>query len=183
MIDIQTEQLFDLKHTLASDLLSSHRYPWEILPLLKDFLSNLIATLPEGEYDAPSPLVRVATNAHVAENVMLIGPCVIGHNTELRTGAYVRGSVLVGDGCVVGNSCELKNTILFDGAQVPHFNYVGDSILGYRAHMGAGAITSNVKGDRTTVTIATDREKINTNLKKCAATGWRYCFSASVRML
>lgn len=169
MYSIKTKDLYDLSHTQASELLEGCEYPWQALPQIKDFVKKLIAKLPEEEYDAPAEDVRIAKSAKVAPSVTIIGPAIIGADTEVRTGAYIRGSVIVGRGCVVGNSCELKNAILFDGVQVPHFNYVGDSILGYRSHTGAGAITSNVKSDKTPVKIRTEDGCIDTGLKKVGA--------------
>ena len=140
-------------HTQAAPLLLSRDYPWQILSHLCDFIRAVGEALPADEYEHILPSAWVARTARLAENVHIDGPTILGHDTELRPGAYIRGGVLVGDGCVVGNSCELKNCILFDGVQVPHYNYVGDSILGYKSHMGAGAITSNVKSDKTPVVV------------------------------
>ena len=156
-------------HTQAAPLLLSRDYPWQILSHLCDFIRAIGEALPADEYEHILPSVWVARTARLAENVHIDGPTILGHDTELRPGAYIRGGVLVGDGCVVGNSTELKNTILFDGVQVPHFNYVGDSILGYRAHLGAGAITSNVKSDRTDVTIRSPHFAIDTGRCKLGA--------------
>lgn len=169
MYEIKTRNLYDLTHTEASPLLASCEYPWEALPKIKDFVMELIRSLPEDEYYAPSEDVRIAKSATVAQNATICGPAVIGAGTEVRPGAYIRGSVIVGRDCVVGNSCELKNAILFDEVQVPHFNYIGDSILGYRSHTGAGAITSNVKSDKTLVTVNNGGERIETGLKKFGA--------------
>ena len=169
MTEIQTERLFDLSHTLASELLGSCTYPWEALPKIGDFLRILGESLSAEEYKKIGEDIWIAKDATVAESASITGPCIIGHRSQIRVNAYIRGSVLVGEDCVVGNSCELKNTILFDRAQVPHFNYVGDSILGHRAHTGAGAITSNVKSDKTLVTIRTPDGRLETGLKKCGA--------------
>ena len=169
MVTIKTEQLYDLSHTLAKELLSRFAYPWQALPHVKDFIRELGKTLSPAEYDHPAEDVWIAKDAKIAPSATVCGPTIIGKGTELRTGAFIRGSVLVGEGCVVGNSCELKNAILFDCVQVPHFNYVGDSILGYRSHTGAGAVTSNVKSDKTLVTIRTPDGAIETGLKKCGA--------------
>ena len=141
----RTEALFDLSHTLAAPLFEGKERPWEVLDELKGFIEQLGQSLPSEEYDQPAPGVWVAKTAKVAPSASLAGPCIIGPEAEVRHCAFIRGSALVGAGAVVGNSVELKNCILFDGAQVPHFNYVGDSILGYKAHMGAGAVTSNLK--------------------------------------
>ena len=169
MVTLKTEQLYDLSHTIARELLLGCDYPWQALPRLREFLFSLGRTLPAEEYVSPSDGVWIAKDATVAESVTILPPSIVGHRSELRTGAYLRGAVLVGEGCVVGNSCELKNAILFDGAQVPHFNYVGDSILGSRTHLGAGAITSNVKSDKTPVAIRTPDGVIETGMKKLGA--------------
>ena len=161
--------LYDLSRTAAKPLLESVRYPWEALPLIGDFIRKLGAALPPGEYERRGEDVWVAKSAKVFDSAYLHGPCIIGPDTEVRQCAFVRGSALVGAGCVVGNSTELKNVILFDGVQVPHYNYVGDSILGHRAHMGAGAITSNVKADRTPVAVQVNGERVATGLKKMGA--------------
>ncbi len=169
MLTVKTSELYDLSHTLAAPLLCECEYPWQALPKIKDFVLALGKTLPADEYDEISENVWVAKSAKIAPSATVCAPCIIGKDTELRTGAFIRGSVIVGDGCVVGNSCELKNVILFDCVQVPHFNYVGDSILGYRSHTGAGAITSNVKSDKTLVKVKTDGGYIETGLKKFGA--------------
>ena len=169
MLTLKTKELYDLSHSLASPLLADCEYPWEALPRIKDFVRALGETLSPEEYDHPKEDVWIAKSAVVAPSATILGPTVIGRNTEIRTGAFIRGAVLVGEGCVVGNSCELKNAILFDSVQVPHFNYVGDSILGYRAHTGAGAVTSNVKSDKTLVKVQTENGRIETGLKKFGA--------------
>ena len=143
--------LFDLTHTLAKDYLSQYTYPWEALAGIKGMILALGETLDPAEYVEQEPQVWVHRTATVAPTAYLGAPCIIGPDTEVRHGAFVRGSALVGANCVVGNSVELKNVILFDNVQTPHYNYVGDSILGYRSHMGAGSITSNVKSDKTLV--------------------------------
>ena len=169
MLTVKTQELFDLSHSLAAPLLSRFEYPWQALPHIKDFILELGKTLPAEDYDNSKEGVWIAKTARIAPSAVVEAPCIIGKNTELRTGAFIRGSVIVGEGCVVGNSCELKNAILFDSVQVPHFNYVGDSILGYRSHTGAGAITSNVKSDKSPVTVKTDGGSIETGLKKMGA--------------
>lgn len=148
-----TTDLFDLTHSLSAPLLSQCTYPWEALPKLSEYLIHLGKSLPEGKYNEVEEHVWVAKSACVESSAVLRAPCVIGERTEIRHCAYIRGSVLVGENCIVGNSTELKNAILFDGVQVPHFNYVGDSILGHLAHFGAGAITSNVKSDKSLVVV------------------------------
>ena len=159
--------LFDLDHTLAKDYLSRFTYPWEALAGIKDFILALGPTL-EG-YDEVSPQVWVHKTAAVAPSAYLGTPCIIGPETEVRHCAFIRGSALVGANCVVGNSVELKNVILFDNVQTPHYNYVGDSILGYKSHMGAGSITSNVRSDKTHVVIHCGEEHIDTGRKKVGA--------------
>ena len=169
MLTLKTSELFDTTHTLSKALLDTCEYPWEALPLIKGFITALGESLSPDEYDNPTEGVWIAKSATIAPSATINGPCIIGKDTELRTGAFIRGSVIVGDGCVVGNSCELKNAILFDCVQVPHFNYIGDSILGYRSHTGAGAITSNVKSDKTLVKVRTEDGFIETGLKKFGA--------------
>lgn len=169
MLTIKTNQLYDLSHTIAKDLLTECEYPWLALPKIKEFILSVGKTLPEAEYDRIGEDIWIAKSAKIAPSATVNGPAIIGADTELRTGAFIRGSVIVGCGCVVGNSCELKNAILFDSVQVPHFNYIGDSILGYRSHTGAGAITSNVKSDKTLVKVKSDDGYIETGLKKFGA--------------
>lgn len=166
---ITVESLFDLSHTAAAPLLARCRYPWEALPEIARFIRELGPTLSAEEYDHPSEEVWIAKSARVAPTASITGPCIIGPETEVRHCAFIRGSALVGAGAVVGNSTELKNVILFDKVQVPHYNYVGDSILGYRAHMGAGAITSNVKSDKKLVVVKDGQERLETGLKKFGA--------------
>ena len=164
-----TTTLLDLKHTAAAPLLETCRYPWEALPQIGSFIKQLGPTLPEAEYDHPAEHVWIAKSAVVAPSASITGPCIIGPEAEIRHCAFIRGNALVGREAVVGNSTELKNVILFDKVQVPHYNYVGDSILGYRSHMGAGAITSNVKSDKTHVCVKSGGEVINTGRKKFGA--------------
>ena len=159
--------LFDLSHTLAAEYLQGFTYPWEALTGIKDLITTLGASLGD-EYTEVSPAVWVHKTATVFPSAYLGAPCIIGANSEVRHCAFIRGSALVGENCVVGNSVELKNVILFDNVQVPHYNYVGDSILGYKAHMGAGSITSNVKSDKSLVVIHCDPE-IPTGIKKVGA--------------
>ena len=165
---IKISELFTLENTIASDVFNGCEYPFEVLPKIGDFIKELIATLPRDKFDEYGENVFVAKSAHVAKSASITGPCIIDENAEIRHCAFIRGNAIVGKGAVVGNSTELKNVILFDNVQVPHYNYVGDSILGYRSHMGAGAITSNVKSDKTLVTVSAD-EKIETGLKKFGA--------------
>jgi NDP-sugar pyrophosphorylase family protein len=161
--------LFDLTHTMAGEYLSRFIYPWQALADIAACIQTLGQTLREEEYEKRGEDVWVHKTATVDPTAYLGGPCIIGAGSEVRHGAYVRGSALVGENCVVGNSVELKNVILFDGVQVPHYNYVGDSILGYKAHMGAGSITSNVKSDRTAITVRAGEMAYETGRKKCGA--------------
>lgn len=162
-------RLFDPEHTAAAEYLNTFRYPWQALAGLKDFIVRLGNTLSAEEYSEVSPSVWVHKTAKIAPTAFIGSPCIVGENTDVRHCAFIRGSALIGKGCVVGNSTELKNVILSDGVQVPHYNYVGDSILGYKAHMGAGSITSNVKSDKTPVTVKDGDERIETGLKKFGA--------------
>ena len=161
--------LYDLEHTLAKDYLSKFTYPWEALSSIKDFILELGKTLDPNEYEQREENVWVHKTAKVFPTAYLGAPCIIGPNTEVRHCAFIRGSALVGAGCVVGNSVELKNVILFDHVQTPHYNYVGDSILGYFSHMGAGSITSNVKSDKKNVIVRDGSEKVETGIKKFGA--------------
>lgn len=159
----------DLSHTLAAPLLEKAEYPWEILDSLADFIRDLGKNLPDDEYDCIGEDIYVSKSAKIAPTAYIGSPCIICPDAEVRHCAFIRGSAIVGAGAVVGNSTELKNCVLFDGVQVPHFNYVGDSVLGYKSHMGAGAVTSNVKSDKTPVTVSLEGEKINTGRKKFGA--------------
>lgn len=170
MEQLKIKSLFsDLTQTMATELLESAEYPWEVLPKIGDFILQLGASLPKEEYDRQGEDVWIARSAVIYPNNYIKGPAIIGANTEVRPGAFIRGNALVGENCVVGNSTELKNVILFNNVQVPHYNYVGDSILGYKSHMGAGSITSNVKSDKTLVTIRFGNERIPTERKKMGA--------------
>ena len=155
--------------SIAYPLLARFSYPWEALSHISDFILELGATLPEEEYEQVGEAVWIARSASVAKTASVNGPCIICADAEIRHCAYIRGSAIIGRGAVVGNSTELKNCILFDGVQVPHYNYVGDSILGYKSHMGAGAVTSNVKSDKTLVSVAIGEERIPTGRKKFGA--------------
>ena len=163
----KTSDLYDLSHSMAGDYLSAFEYPWQALGGIKALILSLGPQLGE-DYTETAPQVWVHKSAKIAPTAHLGAPCIIGAETEVRHCAFIRGSALVGEGCVVGNSVELKNVILFDGVQVPHFNYVGDSILGYKSHMGAGSITSNVKSDRSLVVIHGGQD-MPTGLKKVGA--------------
>ena len=166
---LTVNDLYDLEHTAAAEYLRKFTYPWEALAGISELILTLGAALPGEEYDHPAEDVWIAKDATVFPSAYIHGPCIIGHKTEVRHCAFIRGSALVGENCVVGNSTELKNVILFDNVQVPHYNYVGDSILGYRAHMGAGSITSNVKSDKLPVVIHSETEQIGTGRKKVGA--------------
>ena len=163
-----TKDLLDLTKTLAAPLLEGTAYPWEALEGISDFILALGPTLPEEEFYSPSENVWIAKDAKIFPLAYIGDPCIIDHGAEVRHCAFIRGSAIVGKNCVVGNSVELKNAVLFDNVQTPHYNYVGDSILGYKAHMGAGSITSNVKSDKTLVTVKGDAE-IPTGRKKFGA--------------
>ena len=165
----EIKELFDLDKTIAAKLFEGKTYPWEVLDGIKDFILALGATLPEDEYDHPSEGVWIAKDATVFASAYIGSPCIIDHEAEVRQCAFIRGSAIVGKGAVVGNSTELKNVVLFDKVQVPHYNYVGDSVLGYKAHMGAGSITSNVKSDKTLVVIKEPGKPIPTGRKKVGA--------------
>ena len=169
MENIKITELFDLTKTMASDYLDSFTYPFEALKGISELIVRLGESLDSSIYEKRGEDVWVAKSAKVAPTAFLGGPCIIGEHTEVRHCAFIRGSALVGNGCVVGNSVELKNVIIFDDVQVPHYNYVGDSILGYHSHMGAGSITSNVKADKTNVVIKSDADSIETGLKKVGA--------------
>ena len=171
MANVKITDLYDLSHTVASEYLGGFTYPWEALAGIKDLILELGATLDPELYEKRGEDVWISKSAKIYPNNYIAGPCIIGHNTEVRPGAFIRGSALVGENCVVGNSTELKNVILFDNVQVPHYNYVGDSILGYKSHMGAGSITSNVKSDKTLVVIKTQdkSEEYRTERKKVGA--------------
>lgn len=163
------KDLYDLTHTITADYLSGFTYPWEALDGIGELLIKLGNALPADEYDHPQENVWIAKDAKIYPSANICGSCIIGHGTEVRPGAFIRGNAIVGDGCVIGNSTELKNVIIFDVVQVPHYNYVGDSILGYKSHMGAGSITSNVKSDKTLVVIKNEGENIETRRKKVGA--------------
>lgn len=166
---LKINELYDLEHTRAAAWFEKHAYPHELLTEIGEIIRAIGETLPAEEFDRISEDVWIAKDADVYPSAMIKGPAIIGHGTEVRHCAFVRGNALVGDHCVVGNSVELKNVIIFDNVQVPHYNYVGDSILGYRSHMGAGSITSNVKSDKTLVVIRDGEERSETGLKKVGA--------------
>ena len=169
MTRLEICNLFDTTNTIAKDIFIGKKYPFEVLGEIKEFILCLSQRLDQDKFYDFGGGVFVAKSAKVAPSASISGPCIIDENAEIRHCAFIRGNAIVGKGAVVGNSTELKNVILFDKVQVPHYNYVGDSILGYKAHMGAGAITSNVKSDKTNVSISLDGERYNTNLKKFGA--------------
>ena len=169
MADIKIKDLYTLDETIAKDFLSKFEYPWEALPHVKDYIIELGNTLDKDKYDYIGDNVWIAKSAKVFTSAYIGGPCIIGEEAEVRQCAFIRGSAIVGAGAVVGNSTELKNVILFNKVQVPHYNYVGDSILGYKAHMGAGSITSNVKSDKKLVVVHNEGTDIETGLKKFGA--------------
>ena len=166
---LTVKENYSLDQTIAKDIFNGVTYPWEVLPKISNFILELGATLSEDEYEKRGENVWVAKSAKVAPTAFINGPAIIGKDAEVRHCAFIRGNAIVGEGCVVGNSTELKNVVIFNCVQVPHYNYVGDSILGYRSHMGAGSITSNLKSDKTLVTIITDDGRVETGLKKFGA--------------
>lgn len=169
MKQLENKTLFDMSQTIASAVFDGTTYPWEVLPKIGNFIIELGATLSPDEYDKQGENVWIAKSAKVTPTAFINGPAIIGKDAEIRHCAFIRGNAIVGEGAVVGNSTELKNVILFNKVQVPHYNYVGDSILGFKSHMGAGSITSNVKSDKTLVTVLKDGEKIPTGCKKMGA--------------
>lgn len=169
MENVEIKDLFNLDETIARDLFDGVTYPWEVLPKIGEFIVRLGETLSLDEYDKRGDNVWIAKDAKVFESAYINGPCIIGKGAEVRHCAFIRGNAIVGEGAVVGNSTELKNVVLFNKVQVPHYNYVGDSILGFKAHMGAGSITSNVKSDKKLVVIKDGNDTIETGLKKVGA--------------
>lgn len=170
MLDCATvKELYSLDKTIAADLFDGHTYPWEILPELKEYIMRLGGTLDPERFEKKGDDVWIAKSATVFPSAYIAGPCIIDENAEIRHCAFIRGSVIIGKGSVVGNSTEIKNSLIFDNVQVPHYNYVGDSVLGFGSHMGAGSITSNVKSDKTLVKVTVDGERVDTGLKKFGA--------------
>ena len=169
MKDFTIEKLLDLKETMAAELFEGKTYPWEVLPEIKDFILKLGKTLDPDEYEYREGDIWIAKSAKIAPTACINGPAIIGKDTEVRHCAFIRGNAIVGEGCVVGNSTELKNVVLFNCVQVPNYNYVGDAVLGYKSHMGAGSICSNVKSDKQLVVVKDGEEKIETGLKKFGA--------------
>lgn len=169
MKDLTVKELYTLEETIAAKLFEGVEYPWEVLPKISSFILALGASLSEEEYEKRGENIWIAKSAKVAPTAHISGPAIIGKNAEIRHCAFIRGNAIVGEGAVVGNSTELKNVVLFNKVQVPHYNYVGDSILGYKAHMGAGSITSNVKSDKKLVVVKTPQGNIETGMKKFGA--------------
>lgn len=169
MKDFTIENLLDLDQTIAKELFQGKTYPWEVLPHIGAFIVKLGESLDPAEYDRLDGNIWIAKTATVAPSASINGPAIIGKDTEVRHCAFIRGNALVGEGCVVGNSTELKNVVLFNKVQVPHYNYVGDAVLGYKSHMGAGSICSNVKSDKALVVVKDKEERIETGLKKFGA--------------
>ena len=167
--DVTIKELYTLEETIAKDIFEGVTYPWEVLPKISEFIIKLGNTLPEEIYEKKGENVWIAKSAKVYPTVFIGGPAIIDEEAEIRHCAFIRGNAIVGKGAVVGNSTELKNVILFNKVQVPHYNYVGDSVLGYKAHMGAGSITSNVKSDKTLVVVRAGEENFETGLKKFGA--------------
>lgn len=167
--EIRIENLYDLKETMAKDLFEGKTYPWEVLPLIHDYILKIGPTLDQEEYQQVSENVWIAKSAEVASTAYIHGPCIIGKNAQVRHCAFIRENAIVGEGATVGNSTELKNVILFNEVEVPHYNYVGDSILGYKAHLGAGAVTSNVKADRKNIVVHVGGLEIETGMPKFGA--------------
>lgn len=166
---VTIKNLYNLSETIAAEIFEGKTYPWEVLPLIKEFIVRLGKSLSPEEYQQVGEDIWVAKSAKIAPTASISGPCIIGKNAEIRQCAFIRGSAIVGEGAVVGNSTELKNVILFNKVQVPHYNYVGDSILGFKAHMGAGSITSNVKSDKKLVVVHGEDYDIETGMKKFGA--------------
>lgn len=169
MEEMKISNMYDLSQTIAAKLFEGKTYPWEVLSEIGDFIKKLGPTLDPEEYELKGEDIWIAKSAKIWPTVSITGPCIIGKDAEVRQCAFIRGKAIVGEGAVVGNSTELKNVVLFNKVQVPHYNYVGDSVLGYKSHMGAGAVTSNVKQDKKNVTIAFNGQKIETGLRKFGA--------------
>ena len=171
----KSAELIDLSHMKAGTMLSHYEYPWQAIPHISEIILELSKSLPASEYREISDGVFVSLSAKIAPSAHICGPCIIGEGTEVRHCAYIRGSALIGSGAVIGNSTELKNCIISDGAALPHYNYVGDSVIGYRAHFGAGALTSNVKSDKTNIVIRAGNEVHLTGLRKFGAVVGNFC--------
>lgn len=167
--EMKISEMFDLSQTIAKELFDDVEFGWEVLPKIKDFIIELGNKLPKDEYEEVSEHVWIAKSATIAPTASIHGPVIIDKNAEIRHCAFIRGNAIVGEGAVVGNSTELKNVVIFNTVQVPHYNYIGDSVLGYKAHFGAGSITSNIKSDRTNVTILYQGKRLETGLRKIGA--------------
>ena len=165
----KTQNLLDLKHTITAEYLIKYEYPWEIISEIKNIILEIGSNLDKNNYKEIKENVWVHSSVLIDDNVQIIGPAIIGENSQIKHCAYIRENVIIGNDCVIGNSCEIKNSIIFDNTQVPHFNYVGDSVMGYKSHMGAGAIISNLKSDHSNVVIRNKQETIDTGLKKFGA--------------
>ncbi|MDY3846462.1 MAG: UDP-N-acetylglucosamine pyrophosphorylase [Eubacteriales bacterium] len=162
---LRTKDMYDLTHTIAAELLSDTEYPHQALPKIKETILKIGKTLSAEEYNITDDIF-IAKSAKIAPTAYICGPCIIGPNTEVRHGAFIRGSAIIGSGCVIGNSTEIKNAIIFDDVQIPHYNYVGDSVLGYKSHMGAGSIASNVRSDKKNITIHAEDRTMDTGMRK-----------------
>ncbi len=169
MDSCKISNMYDLEQTIAAELFADIEYPWEALPKIGDFIRKLGPTLDSSIFEKRGEDIWIAKSVKIYDTATITGPLIIDEDTEVRPGAFIRGNAIVGKNCVVGNSTELKNVVLFNTVQVPHYNYVGDSILGYKSHMGAGSITSNVKSDKTLVVVKDGKEEIKTGLKKFGA--------------
>lgn len=167
--DYTVENLLDVNETIAAGLFDGVTYPWEVLPDIGEFIVKLGNSLPADRFEQRGEDIWIARSAHIFDSAYIAGPCIIDEDAQLRQCAFIRGNAIVGKGCVVGNSCELKNVVLFNHCEVPHYNYVGDSVLGFHAHMGAGSITSNIKSDRTNVVIHDGEEALETGFRKMGA--------------
>lgn len=172
---LKTDEILDISQTIAKNIFKNIIYPWEVLPLIGNFIIELSKTLPQNEYVEIKPSVWVSNKAEISNSAYIQGPAIIQKNTHVRHCAFIRGNVIIGENVVVGNSTELKNVILFNNVQVPHYNYVGDSILGYKSHLGAGAITSNVRSDKSGIIVKLGSQKIDTNLRKFGAIIGDFC--------
>jgi NDP-sugar pyrophosphorylase family protein len=166
---LMIKNLYNMEETIAAGIFEGKTYPWEVLPEIKTFIITLGESLPLDKFDRREGNIWIAKSAKIYPTATILGPCIIDEDTEVRPGAFIRGNAIVGKNCVVGNSTELKNVILFNRVQVPHYNYVGDSVLGFKSHMGAGAVTSNVKSDKTLVVVKSKEGNIETGLKKFGA--------------
>lgn len=173
--NILSKNLFDLSKTIASQLINKYDYPWDVLKEIKNYILEIGPSLPDDEYEKKGENIWISKNANISLSSYIGGPAIIQGGVEVRHCAYIRGNVIIGKNSVVGNSTEIKNSILFEETQIPHYNYVGDSMLGYKSHLGAGSITSNIKSDKTNIEIKLENEKVKTNLRKFGAIIGDYC--------